>query len=84
MLKIATVTMKNASQQQYAVYRVPGSSGDYPVWVASATGYACYCPCKARTFNPHKRCRHMLLVQQWLDERRAAAPLYRKEFSMTR
>lgn len=80
MKKIATVTIK-ATGERYTVYSVPGSTGDYPVWVA-ATGYACHCPCKARAFNKHKRCKHMLACQQWLDSQRATAPLYRESFAV--
>ncbi len=79
MNKLATVTVKEPSLQ-YDVYRVPGSSGDYPVWARN--GYAVHCPCKSRQFNPHKRCKHMLDLQRQLDAQRRTAPLARKEFAV--
>lgn len=82
MLKIATVHEK-VSGNIYSVYAVPGDHGDdYPVWTRN--GYACRCYCKSKQFHPNKPCKHQVRLQQWLDEARRAAPLYRKEFSMTR
>ncbi len=79
MMKIARVTVKSTGLA-YDVYRVPGSSGNYPVWARN--GYACHCPCKSRQFNPHKRCRHMLALQRDLDESRRTAPLAREPFAL--
>ncbi len=79
MNKLATVTIKSTGLA-YDVYSVPGSQGDYPVW--ARLGYACHCPCKSRTFNPQRRCKHMLDLQRELDTQRRSAPLARKEFAV--
>ena len=77
MIKIATVTLRE-TQARYSVYAVPGTAGEYAVWVANP-GYACYCSCKSRKFNPHRRCKHMVQLQAELDQQRREAPLYRKQ-----
>jgi len=79
MLKLATVTQK-ATGHRYDVYAVPGSQSDYPVWARN--GYACRCPCAWKAHHPSQRCKHILRLQQWLDEQRRTAPLYRESFAL--
>jgi len=79
MNKLARVTVK-ATGYRYDVYAVPGSQGSYPVWARN--GYAVYCPCKSRQFNPQRRCKHMLALQVHLDTKRREAPLAREPFAL--
>ncbi len=82
MFKLAVVTEKKTGHR-YDVYSVPGDHGaSYAVWARN--GYACRCPCLFKAHRPARTCKHQRKLQQWLDEQRRTAPLYREPFALTR